>query len=92
MPTYVIERTVPCVGQMSSDGLRDLAAQSNDVLRSYDGDLRWSHSYVTDDKIICIYESTDEGLIRDHGRRGGFPVDEVHVVHATIDPSTGGAS
>jgi hypothetical protein len=88
MPKFVIERTVPGAGQMDSGALAAISAQSNGVLRELGPDIQWVHSYVVDDKIFCLYQAVDADVIREHGRCGGFPVDEVHEVHAVIDPST----
>ena len=63
-------------------------AKSNEVLRDLGPDIQWVHSYVTDDKIICVYQAAASRLIREHGRCGGFPVDAVHEVRAIIDPAT----
>ena len=88
MPKFVIERTVPGAGQMDSAALAAIAGQSNKVLRDLGPDIQWVHSYVVDDKIFCLYQATGEEIIREHGRCGGFPVDSVHQVQATIDPAT----
>ncbi len=88
MPKYVIERTVPGAGQMDASALARLADKSNEVLRELSPDVQWIHSYITDHKIICVYHSTGTDIIGEHGRRGGFPVDAVHQIRATIDPST----
>jgi hypothetical protein len=88
MRTYVIERTVPGAGQMDGAALASISATSNDVLRDLGPGVRWMHSYVADDKIICVYEATGEDIIREHGRCGGFPVDAIHEIRATIGPAT----
>jgi hypothetical protein len=88
MPTYVIERTVPGAGQMDEAELASISSTSNEVLRELGPDVRWLHSYVTDDRIICVYDATDEDIIREHGRCGGFPVDAIHQLRATISPAT----
>ena len=88
MPKFVIERTVPGAGQMDAAALASIAGHSNEVLRDLGPDIQWVHSYVVDDKIFCLYQAIDEGVIREHGRRGGFPVDTVYQVRATIDPAT----
>jgi hypothetical protein len=88
MPKYVIERTVPSAGQMDQAALAAIAARSNEVLRDLGPDIQWLHSYVTDDKITCVYVAADQDIIREHGRCGGFPVDAVLEVRATIDPVT----
>lgn len=88
MPKYVIERTVPGAGAMSGDQLRSLAGHSNDVLRDLGPDIQWVQSYVAGDKIYCVYNVLDAEIIREHARCGGFPVDLVTIVSATIDPTT----
>ena len=88
MAKYVIERSVPGAGQMDAAALAAISGKSNEVLHRLGPDVQWVESYVTDDKIICVYQATGEDIIREHGRCGGFPVDAVHRVHAVIDPST----
>ncbi len=88
MPKYMIERTVPGAGQMDEAALADIASTSNAVLRELGPDVQWVHSYVSDDRITCVYIAADEDAIREHGRRGGFPVDAVYEVGAIIDPAT----
>lgn len=93
MPTYIIERTVPGAGQMDGPALVALAAESNRVLGDLGDGIEWDHSYVTDDKIVCVYRAASEDTVREHGRCGGFPVDSVDEIRAVINPSTGaGAS
>ncbi|HEX3841888.1 MAG TPA: DUF4242 domain-containing protein [Acidimicrobiales bacterium] len=89
MPKYLIERTVPGVGQMDAAALAAIAGKSNEVLRDLGPDVQWLHSYVSDDRITCVYLAANEDIIREHGRCGGFPVDAVYQVQATIDPATG---
>ncbi|MEA2972964.1 MAG: hypothetical protein QOG82_1422 [Actinomycetota bacterium] len=88
MPKYLIERTVPGAGQMDDEALAAIATTSNGVLRDLGPDVQWLHSYVSDDKITCIYVAANEDIVREHGRLGGFPVDIVHEVSAVIDPVT----
>ncbi len=88
MPKYLIERTVPGAGQMDGAALRAIAAESNRVLRELGPDIQWVSSFVSDDRITCVYYARDEDIIREHGRRGGFPVDNVLLVDTTIDPTT----
>lgn len=88
MPTYLIERTIPGAGQMDQATLATISDQSNGVLRDLGPDIQWVHSYVADDKIFCVYRAADADLIREHGRCGGFPVDEVYQVQTVIDPTT----
>jgi Protein of unknown function (DUF4242) len=88
MPKYLIERTVAGAGQMDAAALHAISAKSNEVLRELGPDVQWIQSYVIDDKIVCVYHATNEDIIREHGRGGGFPVDAVHQIRATIDPAT----
>ncbi len=89
MPKYMIERTVPGAGQMDQPALAAIAETSNKILRGLGPDIQWVHSYVTDDKITCVYVAANEEIIREHGRCGGFPVDAVLEVRSVIDPVTG---
>jgi uncharacterized protein DUF4242 len=88
MPKYVIERTVPGAGQMDDEALAAISAKSNGVLHDLGPDIQWVHSYVTDDKITCVYVAASEDLILEHARCGGFPVDAILRVHAVIDPTS----
>lgn len=88
MPKYVIERTVPGAGQMDQKALATIASKSNGVLRALGPDVQWVSSYVTDDKITCVYLAANAEIIREHARLGGFPVDSILEVRSVIDPST----
>ena len=88
MPKYLIERTVPGAGQMDDAALAAIAQKSNGVLHELGPDVQWLHSYVSDDKITCVYIAKDEALVREHARLGGFPVDSVQQVSSVIDPVT----
>ena len=88
MPKYVIERTVPGAGQMDDAALAAISAKSNAVLHDLGPDIQWVHSYVTDDKITCVYVAANEDLILEHARCGGFPADAILRVSAVIDPTT----
>lgn len=88
MRRYVIERTVSGAGHMDEAALAAIATKSNEVLRGLGPDIQWVQSYVTDDKIICIYNASTPDIISEHGKRGGFPVDAVLRVSTTIDPTT----
>jgi Protein of unknown function (DUF4242) len=88
MPKFLIERTIPGAGQMDSAALAAIAGHSNAVLRDLGPDVQWVHSHVVDDKMFCLYHASGEDIIRDHAHCGGFPVDAVHQVRATIDPAT----
>ena len=89
MPKYVIERDLPGAGKLSPEDLHGISAQSNKVLSSLGPEIRWLQSFVTDDKIYCVYVAPDEDLILEHARCGGFPANVVTKVSAVIDPSTG---
>jgi len=86
MPKYVIERTVPGVGDLNPEQRREIARTSCGVLRDQGPAIQWQHSYFTDDKIFCVYIAANESLIREHADRGGFPVDAVRRISATVDP------
>ncbi|TWE11936.1 DUF4242 domain-containing protein [Rudaeicoccus suwonensis] len=88
MPRYVIERTLPGAGQLDDQQLHDISAKSNEVLDSMP-DVTWVESYVSDDKLFCVYDSPDADSIREHAEQGGFPCDAVNEVRHTISPATG---
>jgi predicted Rdx family selenoprotein len=88
MPRYVIERSIPGAGAMSARELHGVAQKSCDVLRHLGSEIQWQHSYVTDDKIYCVYIAPNEEMVREHARQGGFPADSVERVRAVIDPTT----
>ncbi|MDE3086679.1 MAG: DUF4242 domain-containing protein [Acidobacteriota bacterium] len=88
MPKYVIERTVPGAGQMDGAALSAIAGASNEVLRALGPDVQWVHSYVTDDKITCLYIADGPEVIKEHARCGNFPADSIAEVRAVIDPTT----
>lgn len=91
MPKYVIERDLPGLGLMSPDELAATAAQSNKVLADMAPAVQWQHSYITDDKMYCVYVAPDAEAVREHARRGGYPADAVNKVGVIIDPTTGEA-
>lgn len=90
MPKYVIERELPGAGALGDDDLRGISEKSNSVLAEMGGDVQWLHSYVTDDKIFCVYIAPDADRVREHANRGGFPANAVCHVSEVIDPTTGG--
>jgi hypothetical protein len=90
MPKYVIERELPGAGTLGGDELRAISRTSNDVLADMGGDVKWQQSYVTEDKIYCVYIAPDADRVREHAARGGFPADVVTRVSQVIDPATGG--
>lgn len=89
MPKYVIERTMPGAGLLSPAELRTASAASNEALAALSPRVTWQQSYVTEDKIFCVYVAEDPTVIREHARLAGFPADSIHLVGAVIDPSTG---
>lgn len=88
MPKFVIERSIPAIGAVSAAELQAIAQKSCSVLQDLGPAVQWVQSYVTGDKIYCIYNATSEELVREHARRGGFPADVVARVVNTIDPIT----
>jgi hypothetical protein len=90
MPKYVIEREIPGAGKMSPEQLQAVSQTSCGVLRQMGPEIQWVHSYVTDDKIYCIYIAPDEAMIREHATRGGFPANKISKIKTIIDPTTAG--
>lgn len=88
MPKYVIEREIPGAGQLSALELKAIAQKSCSVLENMGPQIYWQHSYVTRDKLYCIYVAPNEAMIREHARLGGFPANSVSEVSAVIDPFT----
>ena len=88
MPEFVIEREIPGASTMSEEQVHAASLASLETLRKLGSDIRWIRSFVTDDKIYCIYFSPDEKLIREHGRLTGLPVDRVSAVRRMIDPAS----
>jgi len=89
VPQYVIERTLPGAGSLSDQEVQGIAKTSNEVLDAMP-EVQWQESYVTDDKIYCVYVAPDADSVREHARRGEFPADSVEQVRRRIDPTTGG--
>jgi Protein of unknown function (DUF4242) len=89
MPKYVIERELPGAGDLSSEDLHAISQKSNQVLAELGPEIRWLSSYVTDDKIYCVYVAPDEDILQEHARCGGFPANKISKVSTVIDPSTG---
>jgi hypothetical protein len=88
MPKFVIERDLPGAGRLTPEELQAVAQKSNAVLRDLGPQIQWVHSYVTADKIYCVYVSPNEELIREHARKGGFPANKISAVAEVIDPTT----
>ena len=88
MPKFVIERDIPGAGKLTPAELQAISATSCGVLRDQGPSIQWVHSYVTDDKIYCVYIAPDEALVRKHAQLGGFPANRVSAVRNVIDPTT----
>lgn len=88
MPKYVIEREIPGAGNMSPQELQAVSQTSCGVLRQMGPGIQWLHSYVTGDKIYCVYIAPDENMIREHAQQGGFPANRVSEIKSIIDPTT----
>ena len=86
MPQFVIEREVPGAGKLSAEELRALSLRSLEVLNEMGPQIQWLHSYVTEDKVYCVYLAPDEDSIREHARRVGIPADRVAAVRQLLDP------
>lgn len=88
MPKFVIEREIPGAGKMSLGDLKTISKKSCGVLSSMGPSIQWIHSYVTGDKIYCVYRATDELLVRRHAELGGFPANKISRVTSIIEPET----
>jgi len=88
MPKYVIERELPGAGKLSTDQLHAISQRSCGVLSNLGPQIQWIESYVTDDKIYCIYRAPNEEMVREHAKLGGFPANRVSEVRTVIDPTT----
>ncbi len=88
MPRFVIERGLPGAGKLSAQELKGISQKSCGVLRELGPEINWIESFVTDDRIYCVYVAPDEQMVREHATRGGFPADSVAQVRAVISPTT----
>src|SRR5215471_13662809 len=86
MPEYVIEREVPGAGQLTESQIRDVSLKSLDILKDLGPKIQWLHSYVTVEKIYCVYFASDEEAIREHARRAGLPVNRISAVRRLVNP------
>ena len=89
VPKFVIEREIPGAGKLSPQELQAISQKSCGVLRGMGPQIQWVQSYVTDDKIYCVYVAPNEEAVREHARQGGFPANQVSRVRSVIDPTTG---
>lgn len=88
MPKYVIEREIPGAGQLSADELKAISQKSCGVLSNLGPQIQWLHSYVTGDKVYCVYIAPNEEMVREHAEQGGFPANRISAVNRMIDPTT----
>ncbi len=88
MPKFVIERDLPGAGSLSGQQLAEVSAKSNGVLKELGPSIQWLESYVTDDRLYCVYIATNAEIIREHARLGGFPANRVSAVRTMIDPTS----
>jgi hypothetical protein len=88
MPKYLIEREIPGAGDLSEEQLQGISQKSCGVLQSMGPQIQWVQSYVTGDKVYCVYIAPDEAAVREHAERGGFPANRVSQIKSMIDPTT----
>ena len=88
MPKYVIEREIPGAGKLTAEQLQGISQKSCGVLRNLGPQIQWVHSYVTDNKIYCVYIAPNEQMVREHANQGGFPANKISEVKRVIDPTT----
>ena len=86
MPEFVIEREMPGAGQMSEEEVKDVSIRSLEILKGLGPQIQWLHSYVTDDRLYCVYLAPDEAAIKEHARKLGVPANRISVVRRLIDP------
>lgn len=88
MPKYVIEREIPNAGKLTQQELQAISQKSCGVLRKPSPQVQWLESFVTDDKIYCVYQAANREMVREHARQGGFPANRISVVRSVISPTT----
>jgi hypothetical protein len=88
MPKYIIEREIPGAGSLAYRELQDISQKSCGILCEMEPKIQWVESYVTDDKVYCIYIAPDEETVREHAEKGGFPVNRISQIRSMIDPTT----
>jgi hypothetical protein len=88
MPKYVIEREIPGAGKLTPQELQGISQKSCNVLQNLGPQIQWVESYVTDDKVYCVYIAPSEDMIRTHAQQGGFPANRISEIKTTIDPTT----
>ncbi len=88
MPKYLIEREIPNAGKLSAAELQSISQKSCSVLRNLGPQIQWVESYVTDDKVYCVYVAPNEAIVRKHAEQGGFPANRISQIRTVIDPTT----
>jgi Protein of unknown function (DUF4242) len=88
MPKFIIERDIPKAGSLSSEQLQAISKKSCEVLREMGAQIQWVQSYVSDDRVYCIYVAPDEDAVRKHAQQGGFPANRISRIRSVIDPTT----
>jgi hypothetical protein len=88
MPKFVIEREIPGVGRLPAESMRTIAQKSCSVLQKMGPSIQWVESFVTEDKLYCVYIAPDEAAVREHASQGGFPANRISAVRRMIDPTT----
>ena len=88
MPKYVIEREIPGAGKLTSEQLQGISQKSCGVLKNLGPSIQWVESYVTDDKVYCVYIAPNEALVKEHAKQGGFPANRISAIKQIIDPTT----
>ena len=88
MPKYIIEREIPGAGSLAYRELQDISQKSCGILCEMGPKIQWVESYVTDDKVYCVYIAPDEAMVREHAEKGGFPANRISQIRSMIDPTT----
>jgi hypothetical protein len=88
MPKFMIEREIPNAGKLSPEELRDISQKSCGVLRNLGPRIQWVQSYVTEDKVYCVYIAPNKEMVQEHAKQGGFPANRISEVKSVIDPTT----
>ena len=88
MKTYLIERDIPGASQLTANDLKGISQKSCGVLKEMGPKIKWMHSYVAGNKIYCVYQAQNEGLLREHAQKGGFPITNITEIASTISPAT----
>jgi hypothetical protein len=88
MPKYIVEREIPGAGNLSTEEMQTISQKSWAVTSQMGPQIQWVESYVTDDKVYCVYIATNEEVVREHSRRGGFPINRISMVRSVMDPTT----